>query len=171
MVRFCRPIPHLRLTCALGVLAASSAPALAGGADVIGVTFERNGDSMAFEVTIRHADEGWDHYADRFEIVGLDGTVYSIRKLTHPHVEEQPFTRTIGGVRLPTSIGGEVIVRARDSVHGFSGQEFVVKTKKAYACGVPVDSGIKPPTPEPVSGRAQCPLYPPGQPTGVEGLE
>ncbi len=133
--------------------------ATAGPADVIRVSFERNGDSLAFAVTIRHADEGWDHYADRFEIVALDGTVLAIRELTHPHVEEQPFTRSIGGVRIPPGIGGEVVVRAHDSVHGFTGQEFVVKTKKAYACGVPVGSGLTPPAPEPVSGRVQCPEH------------
>ena len=28
-----------------------------------------------FDVTVRHADEGWDHYADKWDVVAPDGTV------------------------------------------------------------------------------------------------
>ncbi len=145
--------------CAVAFTLGAAEAALAGQADVIRVSFERTGERLAFAVTIQHADEGWDHYADRFEIVALDGTVLAIRELTHPHVDEQPFTRSIGGVRIPEGIGGEITVRAHDSVHGFGGQEFVVKIRKAYACGVPVESGLTPPAPEPVSGRVRCPEH------------
>jgi hypothetical protein len=44
-----------------------------------------------FSVTVRHADEGWDHYADRWEVLTSDGTLLATRTLYHPHVNEQPF--------------------------------------------------------------------------------
>ena len=163
--------PSAALGAGIAAVICLSTPVRAGGADVIGVSFERMGEVMSFEVTIAHEDEGPHHFADRFEVVGLDGTVHAIRKLAHPHVEEQPFTRVLGGVRLPVGIGGEIIVRARDTVHGYDGQAFVVKTRKSYACGVPEGSGITPPVPEPVSGRLQCPLHPPARPTGAKDPE
>lgn len=148
-----------------------AAPVAAGEAHVIQVGFERMGDAHAFNVTILHEDEGRDHYADRFEIVDMSGEVHAVRVLAHPHVDERPFTRAIGGVRLPAGLGGEVIVRARDSMHGYGGQEFVVKTRKSYACGVPRGSDLTPPAPEPVRGRLKCPTYPPAPPTGEEAPE
>ena len=153
----------------VGVLHVGNA-CLAGEADVIAVVHERAADTHAFSVTVRHADEGWDHYADRFEIVGPDGTVLAVRELAHPHVDEQPFTRFLGGAHLPQGVD-EITVRARDSVHGYGGQELSVLTRKAYSCGVPAGSGLTPPEPEPVSGRLKCPRHPPGPPTAVEDPE
>ena len=54
-----------------------------------------------------------------------DGTVLGVRVLTHPHVDEQPFTRSLSGVAIPPGID-TVTVRARDSVHGLGGVEIEV---------------------------------------------
>ena len=71
-------------------------PALAGEADVVDVTVNCRSDSVCdFSVTVRHADEGWDHYADKWDVVAPDGTVLGTRNLYHPHVHEQPFTRRL----------------------------------------------------------------------------
>ena len=67
---------------------------------------------------MRHADEGWDHYADLWQIETPDGEILGERVLAHPHVNEQPFTRSLSGVRIPDSLD-RVTVRAHDSVHGF----------------------------------------------------
>jgi hypothetical protein len=45
--------------------------------------------------------------------------------LLHPHVNEQPFTRSLGNVKVPAGID-RVIIRARDSLHGWGGREFEV---------------------------------------------
>ena len=83
------------LACTVFLLAASAA-APAGEADVVAAEAARTGgDTFRFDVTVRHADEGWDHYADKWEVVGADGTVYATRTLYHPHVGEQPFTRSL----------------------------------------------------------------------------
>ena len=78
-----------------------------------------------FRVTIIHKDEGWKHYADKYEVVSPDGKVLGTRILLHPHVDEQPFTRALAGVKIPEGIK-EVIIRAHDSVHGYGGQTMKV---------------------------------------------
>jgi len=113
---------------AMAILAVILVPseALAGEADVVGVEVAKEGEGrFRFDVTVRHADEGWDHYADRWEVRGPDGDVFGVRKLAHPHVNEQPFTRSLSGVAIPADVG-EVRVRARDSVHGYGGAQMTV---------------------------------------------
>lgn len=98
-------------------------PAVAGEADVLDVRISRSGtDTYTFAVTVRHGDTGWDHYADRWEVVAPDGTVLGTRVLLHPHENEQPFTRSLSGIRIPQGIES-VAVRAHDSVDGFGGRE------------------------------------------------
>ena len=58
-------------------------------------------------------------------MIGPDGAVLGERILAHPHVNEQPFTRSLSGVAIPNGITS-VIVRARDLVHGFGGQEIAI---------------------------------------------
>ena len=74
------------------------------------------GGSYTFSVTVAHADSGWKHYADKFEVLAADGTVLETRILYDPHVDEQPFTRGLGNVQIPAGIA-QVIVRASDNVH------------------------------------------------------
>ncbi|WP_037544992.1 hypothetical protein [Stappia stellulata] len=98
----------------------------AGEADVVAVDARQAGDgTWRFDVTLAHADAGWDHYADLWEVVAPDGTVLGKRVLAHPHVDEQPFTRSLSGVEIPEGID-TVDIRARDSVHGFGGRTMSV---------------------------------------------
>lgn len=97
----------------------------AGEADVENVKVTQTGESYRFDVTVRHADQGWDHYANIWEVVTTDGEVLGERVLAHPHDNEQPFTRSLSGVEIPKDIK-EVIVRAGDSVHGLGGKEMRV---------------------------------------------
>jgi hypothetical protein len=93
----------------------------AGEADVIAVKAAKgNNGTWSFSVTVKHDDEGWDHYAKQWEVLGPDGEVFGTRVLLHPHVGEQPFTRSLGGVQIPEGLG-KVVVRARDSVRLFPG--------------------------------------------------
>lgn len=101
----------------------TAVPVTAGGADVLGVEVTRAADeTYTFAVTVRHDDTGWDHYADRWEVLTPDGKVLATRVLLHPHVDEQPFTRSLTGIAIPQSMG-RVRVRARDKVHGYGGME------------------------------------------------
>jgi hypothetical protein len=94
--------------------------ALAGEADVVSAEAVRSGGAWRFSATVAHADTGWEHYADAWRVVGADGTVYGVRELLHPHVNEQPFTRSLSGVAIPEGVD-RVFVEARDSVHGWGG--------------------------------------------------
>ncbi|UCG13351.1 MAG: hypothetical protein JSU72_02360 [Deltaproteobacteria bacterium] len=94
----------------------------AGEAEVITVEVMKLGDSTyQFDVTVSHSDEGWNHYVNKWDVVGSDGTVYGTRTLYHPHVDEQPFTRSLPGVKIPKGIT-RVTVRAHDSVHEYGGK-------------------------------------------------
>ena len=96
--------------------------ALAGDADVVEVVVEANDrGGYNFAVTVAHGDTGWDHYADRWEVLDGDGKILGTRTLHHPHVNEQPFTRSLSGVEIPDHVT-VVTIRAHDRVHGHGGK-------------------------------------------------
>ncbi len=109
-----------------GFMTALPGAAVAGEADVVKVTtIETAPGTFRFNVSVRHDDEGWDHYANLWQVVGPDGSVLGTRVLLHPHDTEQPFTRSPSGVTIPAEIKS-VNIRARDSVHNFGGKEMSV---------------------------------------------
>ena len=106
----------------LSLLALLAAPAFADSPVVENVTV--SGDR--FSVTLSHPDTGWDHYADGWEVLDADGNSLGIRELLHPHVTEQPFTRSLSGVVVPD--GAQVVyVRARCNIDGWSDDLFEVR--------------------------------------------
>lgn len=109
--------------------------ATAGEADVVSATAQQASDGRwRFSVSVRHADAGWDHYADRWEVLSTSGEVLATRELAHPHDNEQPFTRSLSGVVLSDGTAS-VVLRAHDSVHGYGGAEFALGLKRAPAPG------------------------------------
>ncbi len=107
----------------------SSTGALAGEADVLEVDVRPDGSGYRFDVLVQHADTGWEHYADRFEVLTPAGEILGTRTLLHPHVDEQPFRRSLTGVIVPDGID-EVIVRAHDNVDGYGGREVRVPIER-----------------------------------------
>lgn len=110
----------------LGVFAAGSLlaeGAFAGDVEIVSATAKQSANGWTISVTLRHGDTGWDHYADLWEVYAPDGTLLGRRELAHPHVNEQPFTRYLSGVGIPEGIDA-VIIKARDSVHGVSPQDY-----------------------------------------------
>lgn len=91
-------------------------------AHVLGTEFRRSG-SGAYTVStvVRHNDTGWDNYADAFEVKGSTVT-NGLRVLTHPHENEQPFTRSQSGVEAT----GVVWVEAKDNVEGTGGSTIYI---------------------------------------------
>ncbi len=109
------------------LLALCPASVGAGEADVLEAKVELVGARVyRFDVTVRHGDEDGQHYANRWEIAGPDGRVLATRVLRHPHVEEQPFTRSLPRVEIPEGTS-RVTIRAHDSVHGWGGAELSVE--------------------------------------------
>lgn len=98
-------------------------------ADVLDVEVNDHGDNrFTFNVTVQHADTGWDHYADAWVIFTTDGKYLTARNLQHPHVAEQPFTRNLPNVPLPENIN-QVVIRAHCSKDGFAGREIIVQLR------------------------------------------
>lgn len=98
--------------------------ATSGCADVVDVVITPEGSGM-YRLDVTVPDTGWDKYADLWEVRGPDGAILAQRVLTHPHVEEQPFTRSRSGVGIPAGVKSVTVV-ARDSVAGFCGEPFQV---------------------------------------------
>ena len=106
----------------LALLSACVLPssALAGDVSILGATFRGAGEGRwNVSVTLRHADSGWEHYADAWRVSGNDGVVYGTRTLLHPHETEQPFTRSLSAVVIPKTVT-VVFVEAHDKVHGWA---------------------------------------------------
>ncbi len=110
----------MRRLALLAVFSLAPAAALAGEADVVDVRATPSADGWRFDVTVEHGDTGWEHYADAWRVVGPDGAVLGTRVLAHPHVNEQPFTRSLAGVSIPGDVT-TVTVEAHDSVHEWGG--------------------------------------------------
>ncbi|MEP1768112.1 MAG: hypothetical protein ABJJ53_15915 [Sulfitobacter sp.] len=100
--------------------------AFADPAIVQSVSVSKINDAYTFNVTVLHSDKGWEDYADAWRIKDMNGTLLGERKLTHPHVNEQPFTRSLSGVRIPAGVDS-VVVEVRDTVGGWAPKSKTVK--------------------------------------------
>lgn len=119
---------HVKLRLALGLVIVLLPGALkAGEADVLDAAVRKSAaGEYNFDVTVAHQDEGWSHYADKWDVLGPEETILGTRTLLHPHVGEQPFTRSLSGVEIPAAFT-EVTIRAHDSVHGYGGATITIQ--------------------------------------------
>jgi len=94
---------------------------------VLDATVEVQANGLyAFSVTVVHAEDGWSHYLDRWEVLDSTGKVLGVRTLYHPHDKDVPFTRSLANVQTP--IGERnVTIRANCSVDGYGDSELVVE--------------------------------------------
>ena len=103
-----------------------ASPAFADEPVIENVSVTRTGgDTYRFSVTIRHPDTGWEHYADGWRVLDMDGNELGMRVLYHPHVNEQPFTRSLDGVQIPAGTT-QVQVQARDLPEGWNDETTLV---------------------------------------------
>ena len=100
------------------ILCGFALPAFADPATIEGATAARSGDGWRIDVTLSHAETGWDDYADGWRVETEAGEVLGTRELLHPHPDEQPFTRSLT-LDLPGGTGA-VWIRARTSVEGWA---------------------------------------------------
>jgi len=82
-------------------------------------------NSFNFAVTISSPYDTPQRYADGYRIINRDGTVYGMRKLRHDHAGEQPFTRGLRGVKIPSGVRN-VVIQARDQKYGYGGKTLEV---------------------------------------------
>ena len=88
--------------------------------DITEVKAKQQKDKLwRFDVTLKHDDKDWDHYANEWQILAPDNKILGTRTLYHPHVNEQPFTRSLHSIKISADIN-LVRVIAKDTVHGLS---------------------------------------------------
>jgi len=89
------------------------------------VATQKSGSAWCFDVSVRHNDQGWNHYADGWEIIDLEGNQIGYRQLGHPHDNEQPVTRSQCNIKISSGTS-KVLVRAKCNKHGFGGKPIFV---------------------------------------------
>ena len=98
---------------------------------ILSADFHNSGDELwSVKVTLKHDDSGWEHYADNWRVVDDEGNILGDRILHHPHVDEQPFTRGLGGVNIPKDMT-IVYIEAHDKVHGWTSSRLKVDLSNA----------------------------------------
>ncbi len=102
------------LFCSLGLPSSSDA----GDVKIVDVLVKKRGQSWNIRVMLKHEDTGWEHYADAWRVVSEDGKVLGNKLFQQPHVEEQPFARSLT-LKIPRNIH-KFYIEAHDSVHGWS---------------------------------------------------
>ena len=90
----------------------------ANEATIEDIKVTKQDETYRFSVRILHQDSGWEHYVNRYEVLDSDGNILATRVLVHPHINEQPFTRSLTAVIIKNV--DVVYVRANDSVDGYS---------------------------------------------------
>ncbi|MCP3672047.1 MAG: hypothetical protein GY814_16755 [Gammaproteobacteria bacterium] len=68
-----------------------------------------------------HQDAGWDHYANKWDVLDEKGEMLGTRILHHPHVKERPFARSLSWVEVPLGIE-KATIHAHDSMHKYDGK-------------------------------------------------
>lgn len=129
-----------------GEMNSSTTAEAAGNADVTHVRAVQGADMhWTFYVTVEHPDTGWEDYADGWDVLLQDGTVVKpdpespfTRQLLHPHVDEQPFTRSQAGILLPAGTV-QVTVRAHDLADGYGGQTITLDLHQTSGEGYEIE--------------------------------
>lgn len=103
----------------------------AGDVKIMAADFQGStSNHWAVSVTLKHSDTGWEHYADNWRIIDDAGNILGNRVLYHPHVNEQPFTRSLDKVKIPEGTT-RVYIEAHDKVHGWTPNRLKVDLTKA----------------------------------------
>ena len=120
------------ITSMLFIITALASIAIAGEADVVYVYLDENQGYYDISVSVRHADAGWEHYANWWRVRTEDGNELARRELGHPHEDEQPFERALfNSVKIHPDVK-VIIVEAHDMVHEYGGRTIRIdlSTKK-----------------------------------------
>ena len=89
--------------------------------DVLAADAQRDANgTWRFDVTLSSPYDSPERYADAWRVLSPDGEQLGIRILRHDHAGEQPFTRSLDGVRIPPNVT-RVVIEGRDQVSGWGG--------------------------------------------------
>ena len=102
----------------------------ASDVEIVDVVLTKNMGTWRADVTLNHADTGWEHYADAWRLVDEKGNEISKRILYHPHVNEQPFTRSLSSIQIPKE-SKIIFIEAHDLNRGWSPGKVKVDLRKS----------------------------------------
>lgn len=100
-------------------------------AEVVSISVSGDPNAYSFSVEVKSPDTGCDQYADWWEVVGMEGSLKYRRILLHSHVQEQPFTRSGGPVRIGAD--ERVYVRAHMNNMGYGSKVFAGSVDSGFA--------------------------------------
>ncbi|MEM9143024.1 MAG: hypothetical protein AAGA86_08560 [Bacteroidota bacterium] len=103
------------------------------GLRVTSVSVSGNANEYTFSVTLASPDTGCDQYADWWEVIDGEGNLVYRRILAHSHVNEQPFTRSGGPVRIGAAT--QVYVRGHMNNSGYSDQVWIGSAEGGFTAG------------------------------------
>lgn len=110
----------------------------ASDVEIVKVKLTKQTGTWRADVTLNHTDTGWKHYADAWRLVDEKGSVIGKRTLYHPHVNEQPFTRSLYDFKIP--INTKIIfVEAHDLNRGWSANKVKIDLKKSSGSKYKID--------------------------------
>ena len=90
--------------------------------DVLAVKIDEDADgTYTFHVTLSSPYDTPDRYADAWRVLSPEEEELGVRILRHDHATEQPFTRSLRGVLIPSEVE-RVEVQGRDQVSGWGGK-------------------------------------------------
>lgn len=101
----------------------------ANDVEIVKVVLTSQTGTWRADVTLKHADTGWKHYADAWRLVDDKGNEIGKRTLYHPHVNEQPFTRSLSSFHIPKD-KKIIFVEAHDLKHGWSSNRVKIDMSK-----------------------------------------
>ena len=115
----------------VGLMLSSAGAVYADSVDILAANMQQHQEGYwLVSVTLKHADSGWDHYADRWRLVDSQNKVLGERVLLHPHVDEQPFTRSLSRVEIPASLS-TVYIEAHDKLAGWAPMRLKIDLDRA----------------------------------------
>lgn len=89
------------------------------------------------QVNVQHYDTSWDHFLDKWEVIGPGGRVLATRVFYYPHIGQPQRLRNLRGVIIPEGVE-HIIIRVHDKVHGYGREKLVALPK-----GDSRDTGFK----------------------------
>lgn len=111
-----------------GLLFTSSV--FANDVEIVKVVLTSESGSWRADVELKHDDTGWEHYADAWRLVDEKGNEVGKRTLWHPHVNEQPFTRSLSNFHIGAA-NKIIYVEAHDKKHGWSPNKVKIDMTKS----------------------------------------
>ena len=116
---------------AILLILAAFKPAYADDVKILAADFNKTDNNLwSVNITLKHSDTGWDHYADNWRVVDSESNIFGDRVLYHPHFDEIPFTRSLNNVRVPEGIT-IVYIEVHDKVHGWTSNRLEVNLSKS----------------------------------------